>query len=213
MCLICVVIMQDLFLGGIDTVAIVIVWAMTELARNPRVMKKAQEEIRAVLGSKREKITEEDVEKVEYLKLIIKETFRLHPPVPNIPRESMSQIKIQGYDIPPNTRIQLNIWAIGRDTKIWEKPEEFIPERFIDSAIHYKGQNYGLLPFGSGRRICPALPMASTTVELGLLNMLYFFDWKLPNGMVGEDIDMEDAGHISFYKKAPLILIPVKHHS
>ncbi|CAL9214787.1 unnamed protein product [Arabidopsis halleri] len=205
--------LMDLFLGGIDTVAIIIVWAMAELMRNPKVMKKAQEEIRAVLGSKREKITEEDVDKVEYLKLVMKETFRLHPAVPSIPRETMShQIKIQGYDIPPNTRIQINTWAIGRDPKIWRNPEEFIPERFVDSAINYKGQNYELLPFGSGRRICPAMPMASNIVELGLLNMLYFFDWKLPDGMVGEDIDMEDAGMISFYKKAPLILVPVKHH-
>ncbi|KAG7596861.1 Cytochrome P450 [Arabidopsis suecica] len=205
--------LMDFSLGGIDTVAIIIVWAMAELSRNPRVMKKVQEEIRAVLGSKREKITEEDVDKVEYLKHVIKETFRLHPAVPSIPRESMShQIKIQGYDIPPNTRIQINTWAIGRDPKIWKNPEEFIPERFTDSAIHYKGQNYELLPFGSGRRICPAMPMASNIVELGLLNMLYFFDWKLPDGMVAEDIDMEDAGMISFYKKAPLILVPVKHH-
>lgn len=204
--------MQDMFLGGTDTVAITMIWAMAELIRNPRVMKKAQEEIRAVLGSKREKITEEDVEKVEYLKLIIKETLRLHPSIPNLPRETMSQIKIQGYDIPPNTRIEINVWAIGQDPKVWKNPEEFIPERFIDLPIHYKGQNYEFLPFGSGRRICPGIPMAIPTLELGLLNMLYFFDWKLPGGMICEDIDMEEVGNIASSKKEPLLLVPIQHH-
>ncbi|ESQ35512.1 hypothetical protein EUTSA_v10007465mg [Eutrema salsugineum] len=194
--------LMDMFLGGIDTGAISMIWTMTELIKNPRVMRKAQEEIRAVLGSNREKITEEDTEKVEYLKLIIKETFRLHPAIPTLPRESMSQIKIQGYDIPPNTRIQINIWAIGQDPKLWKNPEEFIPERFIEK----------LLPFGSGRRICPGMPMAIPTLELGLLNMLYFFDWKLPDGMVGEDIDMEEVGNISSVKKVPLLLVPTRHH-
>ncbi|XP_010480461.1 PREDICTED: cytochrome P450 71B2-like [Camelina sativa] len=123
-------VLMNIFLGGIDTIAIILIWAMTELIRNPRVMKKAQEEIRAVLGGKREKITEEDLEKVEYLKLIVKETLRLHPSVPSIPRESMSQLTIQGYDIPAKTWMYINVWAIGRDPKIWENPEEFIPERF-----------------------------------------------------------------------------------
>ncbi|XP_010480460.1 PREDICTED: cytochrome P450 71B2-like [Camelina sativa] len=204
-------VLMNLFLGGIDTVAIILIWAMTELIRHPRAMKKAQEEIRSVLGEKREKLTEEDLEKVEYLKLIVKETFRLHPSVPTIPRESMCPIKIQGYDIPANTRIYINVWAIGREAKVWENPEEFIPERFMDSDVHFKGQHYELLPFGSGRRLCPAVSFASSTIEFGLLNMLYFFDWSLPDGVVAEDIDMGDIGNISFYKKVPLLLVPVKH--
>ncbi|XP_010476298.1 PREDICTED: cytochrome P450 71B2-like [Camelina sativa] len=205
-------VLMNLFLGGIDTVAIILIWAMTELIRHPRAMKKAQEEIRSVLGEKREKLTEEDLEKVEYLKLIVKETFRLHPSVPTIPRESMCPIKIQGYDIPANTRIYINVWAIGREAKVWENPEEFIPERFMDSDVHFKGQHYELLPFGSGRRLCPAVSFASSTIEFGLLNMLYFFDWSLPDGVVAEDIDMGDIGNISFYKKVPLVLVPAKHH-
>ncbi|KFK23069.1 hypothetical protein AALP_AAs59301U000100 [Arabis alpina] len=204
--------MQDMFLGGTDTGAITMIWAMTELMKNPRVMKKAQEEIRTVLGSKREKITEEDVEKVEYLKLIVKETLRLHPSIPILHRVSMSEIKIQGYDIPQNTQIHINAWAIGQDPKVWKTPKEFIPERFMDNHVHYKGQNYEFLPFGSGRRICPGIPMAIPTLELGLLSMLYFFDWKLPDGMKIEDIDMEEVGNIAAPKKNPLLLVPVHHY-
>ncbi|KFK43573.1 hypothetical protein AALP_AA1G143900 [Arabis alpina] len=206
-------IVMDVFLAGIDTSAVTMIWAMTELVRNPRVMKKAQESIRTTLGHNRERITEEDLDKVDYLKLVIKETFRLHPALPFIvPRETMSHIKIQGYDIPPKTQIQLNVWTIGRDPNRWTDPEDFIPERFSNSSVDFRGQHFELLPFGSGRRICPGMPMAIATVELGLMNLLYFFDWKLPDGMKIEDIDMEEAGNISIVKKLPLQLVPVEHY-
>ncbi|XP_013746949.2 cytochrome P450 71B2-like isoform X2 [Brassica rapa] len=204
-------ILMNVFLAGIDTSAVTMIWAMSELVRNPRVMKKAREKIRTALGDKREIITEDDLGKVDYLKLIIKETFRLHPPLPFIlPRETMSHIKIQGYDIPPKTQIQINVWTIGRDTEHWTDPEDFVPERFTDSSVDFRGQHFELLPFGSGRRMCPAFPMGVATVELGLMNLLYFFDWALPDGMNFGDMDMEETGSISIVKKVPLQLVPLQ---
>uniref|UniRef100_M4DJR5 Cytochrome P450 71B2 n=1 Tax=Brassica campestris TaxID=3711 RepID=M4DJR5_BRACM len=206
-------VLMDIFLAGVDTSAITMIWVMTELARNPRVMKKAQENIRATLGLKRERITEEDLGKVDYLKLVIKETFRLHPPVPLLlPRETMSHVKIQGYDIPPKTQIQVNVWTIGRDPKRWTDPEDFNPERFTDSSVDFRGQHFDLIPFGSGRRVCPAMVLGIATVELGLMNLLYYFDWKLPDGMKVGDIDMEEAGILSTVKKQPLELVPLRRH-
>ncbi|XP_023632881.1 cytochrome P450 71B2 isoform X2 [Capsella rubella] len=206
-------IIMDVFLAGIDTSAVTMIWAMAELIRNPRVMKKAQENIRTTLGLNRERITEDDLGKVEYLNHIIKETFRLHPALPFvIPRETMSHIKIQGYDIPPKTQIQLNVWTIGRDPKHWTDPEDFNPERFANSSVDFRGQHFDLLPFGSGRRICPGMPMATATVELTLMNLLYYFDWSMPDGVKGEDIDMEEAGNISIVKKIPLQLVPVQRY-
>ncbi|CAA0383731.1 unnamed protein product [Arabidopsis thaliana] len=203
--------LANIFLGGIDTGALTMIWAMTELARNPEVMKKVQGEIRDRLGRNKERITEEDINKVPYLNLVIKETFRLHHPVPLLlPRETMAHIKVQGYDIPPKRRILVNAWAIGRDPKLWTNPEEFNPERFINSPVDYRGQHFELLPFGSGRRICPGISMGMATVELGLLNLLYFFDWKLPDGMTHKDIDTEEAGTLTIVKKVPLKLLPVR---
>ncbi|KAA0034251.1 hypothetical protein IC582_023220 [Cucumis melo] len=102
-----------------------------------------------------------------------------------------SHFKLNGYDILPKTHIHVNVWAIGQDPGIWTNPEEFIPERFIGSNIDYKGQNFEFLPLGSDRRrICPGMNMTSFIVELALANMLLCFDWKLPNGMKEEDIDM-----------------------
>uniref|UniRef100_A0A0D3DAZ4 Cytochrome P450 n=1 Tax=Brassica oleracea var. oleracea TaxID=109376 RepID=A0A0D3DAZ4_BRAOL len=204
-------IMQDIYLGGVDTSAITMIWAMAELVRNPRVMKKAQDEIRTCFGIKqKERIEEEDLDKLQYLKLVIKETLRLHPAGPLLlPRETMSQIKIQGYDIPPKTLLVVNAWSIGRDPKHWEDPEEFIPERFIDCPVDYKGQSFEMLPFGSGRRMCPGMASAIATVELGLLNLLYYFDWRLPEEE--KILDMEEAGDTTVIKKVPLELLPVLH--
>lgn len=201
-----------MFLGGIDTGAITMVWAMTELVKNPKLMKKVQDEIRSCIGNKG-KVSEIDTDQLQYLKMVIKETFRLHPPGPLLlPRESISEFEIGGYKIEPKTVIQVNVWAIGRDPKIWKSPEEFIPERFSDGTIDFKGQHFELLPFGAGRRVCPGMHMAMVTIELALASLLYHFDWKLPTGMKEEDINMDETTgrSLTTAKKRALLLVPVK---
>ncbi|KAM1417902.1 hypothetical protein ACFXTO_021647 [Malus domestica] len=199
---------QNLFLGGIDTGAITMVWAMAELANNPGLMKKAQEEVRKCIGNKG-KVTETETDQLQYLKMVIKETLRLHPPAPMIlPRETTSRCKIQGYDIDPKTLVLVNAWAIARNPGFWKDPEEFVPERFDGSSVDYKGQHFEFLPFGAGRRVCPGIYMGTTTVELGLANLVYWFDWKLPDGIV-EDLDMEETSgspSLTVSKKTPLNL-------
>ncbi|KAM7272485.1 hypothetical protein ACFE04_027148 [Oxalis oulophora] len=204
-------VLMNIFLAGVDTSVTTTIFAMSELARNPRVMKKAQEELRSNVGSK-DKVSEWNIEKLSYLKLIIKETLRLHSPGPLlIPREAISKFKINGYTIYPGTRIYVNVWGIGRDPNIWENPEKFIPERFEDNPIDYKGQHFEYLPFGGGRRGCPGVVMAMSNIELALANLLHCFDWKLPDGMKEEDISMEEGHGLSIYKKEPLQLLPIKY--
>ncbi|CAH2045409.1 unnamed protein product [Thlaspi arvense] len=200
---------RNIYFAGVDTSAITMIWAMAELVRNPRVMKKVQDEIQTCIGIKqKERIVEEDIDKLQYLKLVVKETLRLHPAAPLLlPRETMSPIKIQGYDIPPKTILVVNAWSIGRDPKHWEDPEEFIPERFIDCPVDYKGNSFEMLPFGSGRRMCPGMASGIATIELGLLNLLYYFDWRLPEEKA--DMDMEEAGVVTAVKKVPLELLPL----
>ncbi|KDP34572.1 hypothetical protein JCGZ_11122 [Jatropha curcas] len=205
-------ILMDIFLAGVDTGAVVMVWAMTELVRNPRVMRKAQEEIRSLIGEKI-KVSESDTDKFIYLKSVLKETMRLHPPVPLLlPREAISQFNINDYEIHPKTRIQVNVWAIGKDPKIWKNPEEFIPERFIDNSIDFRGQNYEFLPFGGGRRSCPGITMGLALVELALANLLFCFDWELPYNMKEADINMEEKFGLTNHKKEALMLVPIKYH-
>ncbi|KFK33559.1 hypothetical protein AALP_AA5G029300 [Arabis alpina] len=204
-------ILMNIILGSIDTSAITMTWAMAELARNPRVMKKVQSEIRNQIGNK-SMISLDDIDQLNYFKMVIKETWRLHPPLPLLsPREVISAFEINGYKIQPKTRLQVNVWSIGRDPNSWKDPHEFLPERFMDSNIDAKGLNFELLPFGSGRRMCPAVYMGTTMVEFGLANMLYHFDWKLPEGMVVEDIDMEESPGLTVSKKNELLLVPTKY--
>lgn len=206
-------IISDIFLAGVNTSAITLAWAMTELIRNPRVMTKVQDEIRTTLGDKKERLTEDDLSQLHYFKLVVKETFRLHPAAPLLlPRETMSEIKIQGYDIPAKTQMIINVYSIARDPKLWTNPYEFNPDRFLESSIDYKGLDFELLPFGSGRRICPGMMMGIANVEMGLLNLLYFFDWGLPEGKTVNDMDLEETGSIIVSKKETLELVPFIHN-
>lgn len=200
-------------MASIDTSSGTIIWAMSELAKNPRVMRKVQAEIRKIVGHKSE-VDESEIDKMKYFKMVVKETLRLHPPVPLLlPRETMQYCKIGGYDVYPKTRIFVNAWAIGRDMNTWSKPEEFYPERFEDSEIDFKGQHYEYIPFGAGRRMCPAMTMGLASVESILVNLLHSFDWQLPGGMKPEDINMEEEVGLTINKKFPLHLVPIKHET
>ncbi|XWS16782.1 hypothetical protein CRYUN_Cryun33cG0008600 [Craigia yunnanensis] len=204
-------ILMNIFLAGVETAVAVVGWAMAELIRNPRVMTKAQEEIRNYVG-KKGKVSESDIDQLQYLKLVVKEALRLHPPgTLLIPRESNAKININGYNIHPGTRIHVNVWAIGRDPESWENPEQFFPERFMDSSINFKGQHFEFLPFGAGRRACPGMNMGMLMVELALASLLYHFDWKLPNEMEAKDLNMEEAAGLTNYRKEALVLMPTKY--
>ncbi|ESQ42676.1 hypothetical protein EUTSA_v10013314mg [Eutrema salsugineum] len=206
-------ILMNVLLGGINSSAITMTWAMSELTRNPRVMKKVQSEIRDQIGKKNKTriVSLDETDQLKYLKMVIKETWRLHPVSPLlVPREVISEFKVNGYTIQPKTRVHVNTWAIGRDPEVWKDPEEFLPERFMDCDIDAKGQHFELLPFGSGRRICPAMYMGTATVDFGLANLLYHFDWKLPEGLDVEDIDMDETSGLTSHKKHDLLLVPVK---
>ncbi|KAF8040745.1 hypothetical protein BT93_B2848 [Corymbia citriodora subsp. variegata] len=203
-------ILMDIFLAGVHTVAVVMDWTMTELIRNPRAMRKVCEEIRRHVGNKKW-LVEDDVSGLKYLKLVLKEAMRLHPPgVLLIPRETMGHFKLFGYDVDPKTRVQVNVWAIGRDPNLWEDPEQFVPERFEESQIDYKGNHFELLTFGAGRRGCPGISMGMAVIELALANVLHSFDWGLPEGMTEADVSMEEGAGLAVSKKVPLTLLPVK---
>ncbi|KAG2702070.1 hypothetical protein I3760_06G074100 [Carya illinoinensis] len=181
-------ILLNLYLAGVDT----------ELIRSPKVMKQAQDEVRKIVGNKG-RFIEIDMDHLPYIKMIMKETFRLHPPSALLlPRQTTVPFKLNGYDINPQSIIQ--------------NPEEFTLERFVDSSVEYKGQNFEFLPFGAGRRGCPGVYMATSTIELALANLLYCFDWKLLPGMKEKDINMQESLGFSLTtsKKTALNLVPVK---
>ncbi|RHN50999.1 putative premnaspirodiene oxygenase [Medicago truncatula] len=203
-----------MFAGASDSSAITIDWAMSELMKNPRVRMKAQAEIREVCKGKK-RIYESDLHELSYLKSVIKETLRLHPPGAILTRECREACNIGGYEIPIKTNLILNAWAIGRDPNHWSDAEKFIPERFHDNTgfdfNKVNDNSFQYIPFGGGRRMCPGVLFGLANIELPLAALLYHFDWKIPNEMKAEDFDMTEEYGATVSRKNNLFLIPTPY--
>ncbi|KAK1615616.1 hypothetical protein QYE76_021133 [Lolium multiflorum] len=199
----------DLFNAGSETSANTLQWAMSELVRNPLVMHKAQTEVRNSLSGKL-KVTEDDLANLKYMKLVIKETLRLHSVLPLLlPRECRETCTIMGYHVPKGTTVLVNAWAINRDPRYWDDAETFKPERFENATIDYKGTDFEFVPFGAGRRICPGIMFAEANMELMLAALLYHFDWKFPSKALPIELDMAEDMGISVRRKKDLYMCPV----
>ncbi|KAE8705525.1 Licodione synthase [Hibiscus syriacus] len=170
----------DFLTAGTDTGASSIEWALAELINNPEVLREAQKEIDQVVGKDR-LVQEFDTGRLPYLQAIIKETFRLHPPIPMIIRKAVEECKINGYTIPAQSLLFVNMWSIARDPKVWEDPLKFQPQRFFidNNTIDVKGFHYQLLPFGTGRRGCPGMSLAMLELSVTLAAMIQCFEWKV----------------------------------
>ncbi|CAN6226494.1 unnamed protein product [Urochloa humidicola] len=197
----------DVFAASSETSATTLQWIMAELMRNPRVMRKAQDEVRRVLHGQ-EIVTEESLSVLHYLPLVVKEALRLHPPATLILRECRSPCRVLGFDVPVGAMVLVNAWAIGRDPSYWDVPEEFMPERFENSEIDFKGTDFEFIPFGAGRRMCPGIGFGLANIDLPLASLLYHFDWELPEGIKPGDMDMTEAMGITTRRLSHLMLVP-----
>lgn len=128
----------DLLAGGTESSAVTVEWAIAEILKKPEIFKKATEELDAVIGRHRW-VQEKDMPNLPYIRAIAKEAMRLHPVSPMLtPRRTIEDCNVAGYDIPKDTQVLVNAWSIARDPKLWDKPEEFCPERFIGNDIDVK---------------------------------------------------------------------------
>ncbi|WRX30808.1 Cytochrome P450 - like 10 [Theobroma cacao] len=156
-------------------------------------------------GDERDKLVEEsDIKKLVYLRAILKETLRLYPAGPlSLPHESMEDCIVSGYHIPAGTRLLINVYKIHRDPRVWSDPCEFQPERFLTTYKDFdvRGQNFELIPFGSGRRMCPGVSFALQVLELTLANLLQGFELGTP---LDEPVDMSEAMGLTNLKASPL---------
>lgn len=195
--------------AGSDTSATTMDWAMSEMLKNPRVLQKAQEEVRHVFDEEGY-VDESRIPQLKYLKSVVKEAaLRVHPPLPLLlPRKCGQACEIDGYEIPADTKIIINAWAVNRDPKYWENAECFEPERFMDSLVDYKGNNFEYIPFGAGRRMCPGMTFGLANVELPLAMLLYHFDWKLGGGMEPQELDMADGVGVTSRRIKDLCVVP-----
>ncbi|CAN1859488.1 Desmethyl-deoxy-podophyllotoxin synthase [Linum perenne] len=201
--------MLDLFLAGSETPSALIEWTMSEMMKHPKVLQKAQSEVRKMFAAEG-RVDEAKIQELDYFRMVIKETLRLHTPAPLVlPRECREECQIGGYDIPLKTAVVVNVWAIARDPRYWgPDAEQFRPERFADTSVSYKGGDFEFLPFGAGKRMCPGMGFGLAAAELSLVNLLFHFDWKLPLGVEPEKLNMDELFGITIRRKNHLELIP-----
>lgn len=198
-----------MFIAGSDTSGSTTEWAMAELLRNPEVMQKARKELIQVIGINNE-VKESDIPRLAYIQAIVKETLRLHPPVPLLlPYVAGNDVEVSGYTIHKGTQVLINAWSIGRNPNFWDDPLLFQPERFLRSNIDFNGRDFEYLPFGAGRRICPGLSLANRMINLMVAAFIHSFEWELPEGVTPEKLDMSEQYGITLKKLAPLCAIPI----
>nr|XP_027107464.1 probable (S)-N-methylcoclaurine 3'-hydroxylase isozyme 2 isoform X1 [Coffea arabica] len=202
---------NELFVTS-DSVSTTLGWAMSELTKNQNAMLKLRDEITNAIGGTG-LLSESQLAKLPYLQACIKETLRLHPPSPFlVPHCAVQSCKVMDYDIPKNSLVVVNAYAIGRDHKTWEDPLSFKPERFLGKNLDLKGTHYELLPFGAGRRNCIGYPLALKQIQLVLASLVHTFDWFLPSGMDPETLDMSDEFRVPMRRASPLLLILEKRN-
>ncbi|KAK4270182.1 hypothetical protein QN277_023256 [Acacia crassicarpa] len=201
----------NLILTGTGSTAITLSWALSLLLNHPHVLKKAQHELDTIVGTHKW-VQESDIKDLQYLHAIIKETFRLYPPAPLTGiREAMEDCFVGGYYVPKGTRLFINIWKLQRDPEVWSKPNEFLPERFMEDDhkdLDFKGQNFEYIPFSSGRRSCPGATFGLQVVSLTLARLLQGFDLSAATTEDGGGtVDMSEGLGVALPRLNPLQLM------
>lgn len=199
-----------MFRAGTETTSATMEWAMSLLLNHPEALHKARAEIDANVGRNR-LLDEQDLPKLKYLQNIINETLRLFPPAPLLlPHESSEDCVVGGFDVSGGTMLLVNAWSIHRDPRTWAEPTRFMPERFESSGeegYHSTSININI-PFGIGRRACPAASLSKRFVGIALGSLIQSFEWK----RIGEeDINMVEAPGLSMPKAEPLEVLCKPH--
>uniref|UniRef100_A0ACD5WVM2 Uncharacterized protein n=1 Tax=Avena sativa TaxID=4498 RepID=A0ACD5WVM2_AVESA len=205
-------VMMDMLFGGPDTVGATIEWAMAEMIRSPDILVRLQRELAGVVGLDRT-VEESDLGKLTFLKCVVKETFRMHPPIPMHLHGTAKDCILGGYSVPMGSRVLINAWAIGRDDEAWKDADVFRPSRFMPgegeaAGLDLKGGCYEFLPFGAGRRSCPAQGLGPYAVEFAVATLAHGFNWELPDGMDPADLDMGDVFGVTVSRATRLCVVP-----
>lgn len=206
----------EFFFAGTHTSSATVEWAMAELITHPDLMKRAQAEVDGAVPADR-LVRDSDIPNLPYLQAVVKETFRMHPVLSlGGPRETTRPIEVNGYKIPAQTRLFVNIFAVHRDPAVYTDPETFDPDRFLTQHLHTNHcsgfDSHELIPFGVGRRMCPGFHLGNTLVHLMLANLLHRFHWSLPEGetiaTVQASVMSEKLYGLLFHPNENLHLVP-----
>lgn len=214
--------------AGTDTTSTALQWIMANLVKYPAVQKRLYREIVEVVGpppplslsssswdglKETEEVKEEDLQKIPYLKAVVLEGLRRHPPGHFVlPHSVTEDVELEGYVVPKNANVNFMVAEMGWDPRVWESPMEFRPERFLEGKMagdNGEGQVFDvtgskeikMMPFGAGRRICPGLNLALLHLEYFVANLIWHFEWRAVDG---DDVDLSEKQEFTVVMKNPL---------
>ncbi|BAT11654.1 Os10g0515400 [Oryza sativa Japonica Group] len=203
-----VMLCSEFLVAGTDSTSAALQWIMAELVRNPSIQSKLYEEIKSKTGGGgQHEVSEEDVHDMPYLKAVVLEGLRKHPPAHMLlPHKAAEDMDVGGYLIPKGTIVNFMVAEMGRDEKEWEKPMEFMPERFLpggdgEGVDVTSSKGIRMMPFGVGRRICPGLGIAMLHLEYFVANMVREFEWK---EVAGDEVDFAEKREFNTVMAKPL---------
>ncbi|KAJ9678320.1 hypothetical protein PVL29_020474 [Vitis rotundifolia] len=192
---------SEFFIGGTDTTSSVLQWIMANLVKYPRIQARLFKEISGVVGAGEEEVKEEDLRKMPYLKAVVLEGLRRHPPGHFLLPHAVTQdITLDGYVIPKNATVNFMVAEIGWDPKVWKDPMEFKPERFLNEEGDWS-REIKMMPFGAGRRTCPGHGLAMLHLEYFVANLVWSFEWK---AVEGDEVDLSEKQEFTIVMKNPL---------
>ncbi|XP_044971429.1 cytochrome P450 89A2-like [Hordeum vulgare subsp. vulgare] len=202
-----IILCSEFLIAGTDTTSTGLQWIMAELVKNPAIQEKLYKEIGATTGGDQEEVSEEDIHKMPYLKAVVLEGLRRHPPAHFVvPHKAMEDMEIDGYLIPKGATVNFMVAEMGRDEREWEKPMEFVPERFLPGGdgegVDVAGsREIRMMPFGVGRRICAGLGVAMLHLEYFVANLVREFEWQ---EVPGDEVDFAEKPEFTVVMAKPL---------
>nr|QWK52400.1 cytochrome P450 77B1-1 [Isatis tinctoria] len=173
---------SEIVSAGTDTSATTLEWALLHLVTDQNIQEKLYEEVVGVVGINGI-VEEDDVAKMPYLEAIVKETLRRHPPGHFLlSHAAVKDTELGGYDIPAGAYVEFYTAWVTENPEIWSDPGKFRPERFLAGGDGVNADWTGtrgvtMLPFGAGRRICPAWSLGVLHINLMLARMIHSFKW------------------------------------
>ncbi|KAM4069395.1 hypothetical protein ACB094_12G086700 [Castanea mollissima] len=195
--------------AGTDTTSTALEWIMANLMKYPQIQERLFVEIKGVVGDGEKEVKEEDLNKMPYLKAVVLEGLRRHPPGHFVlPHAVTEDVVLDGYFVPKNATLNFMVAEMGWDPKVWEDPMEFKPERFLSGGdgggevFDITGsREIKMMPFGVGRRICPGYGLAMLHLEYFVANLVWNFEWK---AVEGDDVDLTEKQEFTMVMKIPL---------
>lgn len=182
-----VTLVSEVISAGTDTSATAVEWALLHMVMDQEIQERLYNEIVGCIGKGNKVIMESDVEKMPYLSAIVKETFRRHPPSHFVlSHAATEETKLGGYTVPADASVEFYTAWLSEDPNMWKDPNEFRPERFLigDGVdVDITGtKEVKMMPFGAGRRICPAWSLGTLHINMLLAKMVLAFRWlPVPN--------------------------------